>query len=168
MLRIKQYAYWQIVTAFLAGILAVFVLQYLYKDSYTVEQAVLNAGFLLAYLIILVLQKKDLPDKEGRKTQAKQVSRILIFVFLMILCVAETAINANETGYSTTDRVAYTEDNADIEELLDSVEDGSFFRVEKAKRRTKNDGAWSDYRSASVCKLSNGRWINVYTNTFNS
>ncbi|MBR2842046.1 MAG: YfhO family protein [Lachnospiraceae bacterium] len=150
MLRIKQYAYWQIVTAFLAGILAVFLLQYLYKDSYTVEQAVLNAGFLLAYLIILALQKRDLPDKEGRNAQTKQVFRILLFVFLMILCVAETSINANETGYSTTDRVAYTEDNADIEELLDSVDDGSFFRVEKAKRRTKNDGAWSDYRSASV------------------
>ena len=125
-------------------------MQYLYKDSYTVEQAVLNAGFLLAYLIILVLQKRDLPDKEGRNAQTKQVFRILLFVFLMILCVTETSINANETGYSTTDRVAYTEDNADIEELLDSVDDGSFFRVEKAKRRTKNDGAWSDYRSASV------------------
>lgn len=150
MLRVKQYAYWQIVTAFLTAALSLFVLQFLYKDNYTIEQAALNTCFLLAYLIILVLQKKDLPDKEGRKPQARQIYRIILFVILLILCIVETSVNANETGYSTTDRVAYTEDNPDIEALLDSVEDGRFFRVEKAKRRTKNDGAWSDYRSASV------------------
>lgn len=149
-LRIRQYTYRQIAVAFLAGILSLFVLQYLYKDSYSVEQAVLNAVFLLGYLIILVFQKRGMPDKEKRKTLSYQVFRILLFVFLFILCVAETTINANESGYSTTDRVAYTEDNADIEELMKSVNDGSFFRVEKARRRTKNDGAWSDYRSASV------------------
>lgn len=150
MLRIKQYSYRQIVAAFLVAILAIFLLQFLYKEQYSVEQAVLNAAFLLAYLVILLLQKKGITKKEKRDSQSRFVYRILMFVLLLLVCVTEASINTNETGYSTTDRVAYTEDNADISTLLRAVDDGSFYRVEKAKRRTKNDGAWSDYRSASI------------------
>lgn len=149
-LRIKQYSYKQIAAAFLVAGVSVFLLQVLYKEQYTVEQAVINVVFLLLYLIVLVLQKKGLQRKEKKDERAGQIYKILMFVFLFVLCVTEVAINTNETGYSTTSRVSYTEDNQDIEKLLDSVDDGSFYRVEKAKRRTKNDGAWSDYRSASI------------------
>ena len=200
LLRIKQYSYRQLAAAFLVAALSLFVLQYLYKDQYTVEQAVLNACFLLAYLVVLALQKKGISKKKAPAAVAvapaedaapavtevvtpndgmapaevaavmaedaapaganqtkepspmnrKQLFQILCFVLLFLLCVTECAVNTNETGYSTTDRVAYTEDNEDIEKLLDYVDDGGFYRVEKTKRRTKNDGAWSDYPSASI------------------
>ena len=34
--------------------------------------------------------------------------------------------------------------------MLSQVDDGTFYRVEKVRRRTKNDGTWNDYNSASV------------------
>ena len=149
-LRIRQYEYWQILGAFAVAIGAVFVLQLLFDDKYTVTQAFINTGFLLCYLIIFVLHKRGLVKKEGASRYGKTISQIVLFILLFAVCVAEASVNTNETGYSTTDRVVYTEDNDDIEAMLQTVEDGSFFRVEKAKRRTKNDGAWSDYRSASI------------------
>ena len=149
-LRIRQYEYWQILGAFAVAIGAVFVLQILYDDKYTVAQAFINTGFLLCYLIIFVLLKRGLTKKEGASRYGKTISQIILFILLFAVCVAEASVNTNETGYSTTDRIVYTEDNDDIEAILQTVDDGSFFRVEKTKRRTKNDGAWSDYRSASI------------------
>ncbi|MBO4835537.1 MAG: YfhO family protein [Lachnospiraceae bacterium] len=149
-LRIRQYEYWQILSAFAVAIGAVFVLQLLYDDKYTLAQAFISAGFLLCYLILFALQKRGLVKKNGTYLFGKTVSQILLFILLFAVCVAEASVNTNETGYSTTDRVNYTDDNEDIESILQTVDDGSFYRVEKAKRRTKNDGAWSDYRSASI------------------
>ncbi|MBR5931046.1 MAG: YfhO family protein, partial [Lachnospiraceae bacterium] len=149
-LRIRQYEYWQIMAAFAVAIGAVFVLQILYQDKYTINQAFLNFGFLLCYLVVFALQKHGLRKKESSAKYGGTISQIVLFVLLFVLCVAEASVNTNETGYSTTDRVTYTEDNADIKNLLHSVDDGSFYRVEKAKRRTKNDGAWLDYHPASI------------------
>ena len=44
---------------------------------------------------------------------------------------------------TTTSRTAYTDDNAAVEELVDTLQpNDTFFRVEKVTRKTKNDGAW--------------------------
>ena len=149
-LRIGQYEYWQILASFAVAIGAVFILQILYDDKYTLVQAFVNAGFLLCYLIFFALQKRGLARRERAAGYGRNVIQVLLFLLLFAVCVAEVSVNTHETGYSTTDRVAYTEDNEDIEAILQSVDDGSFYRVEKTRRRTKNDGAWSDYHSASI------------------
>jgi len=41
------------------------------------------------------------------------------------------------------------QDNAAYTAMLNRIDDDGFYRVEKVTRRTKNDGAWLNYRSAS-------------------
>jgi len=82
-------------------------------------------------------------EKNGR------VPQIILLTALFAIAISEAAINTDATGYSTTSRTTYMKDNAQILQLLDGIEDEGFYRVEKVRRRTKNDGAWLNYRSAS-------------------
>lgn len=76
-----------------------------------------------------------------------------ILIFLGIVAV-EAFINTEETSVNTTGRTAYVSDNKAITTLLQQAEDaneaGTFYRVEKLKRRTKNDSAWHHYNGVSV------------------
>ncbi len=151
LLKIRQYEYKQIIICFAVSIGAVFALQMLYSDKYTMNNAFLNAAFLVGYLIILCLYKKGLEKKkEARTKNYKKVFTLGMSLLVLAVSIAEVSINADATGYNTTDRPSYVDDNEKITALLDSIEDTDFYRVEKQQRRTKNDGAWSQYRSASI------------------
>ncbi|MBQ9030804.1 MAG: YfhO family protein [Parasporobacterium sp.] len=139
LISIRRFRVREIVLCALAGVLGVFVLQALYEsEGLTLNQAFLGALFILFYLGISLLLKK----KRDYKT--------LIMIALMVVSIAEILINTNETGYSTTSRTSYMRDNEEISQMLSMALDEPFYRVEKVTRKTKNDGTWNDYRSASV------------------
>lgn len=93
--------------------------------------------FLAAYAGVIYLYKG------GRRT----IAGILA---LSIVCI-EAAVNTTVTSVTTTSREAYTEDNAEVEILKDSLQPASdFYRVEKKTRKTKNDGAWMNFPSVSL------------------
>ena len=63
----------------------------------------------------------------------------------------EAAVNTAVTSVTTTSRTAYTDDNAAVEQLVDSIQpNDTFFRMEKVTRKTKNDGAWMHFPSVSL------------------
>ncbi len=138
-MKLKSIKIREIIIFFVCGVAAVFGLQYLYSDpeDLTVYAAIASAGFIALYTIWMVI----------RKTGRGNITVML--ALLMVVVTAEASINTAVTGYSTTSRTNLVSDNEDITYLLDSIDDDGFYRVEKTTRRTKNDGAWSDYMSAS-------------------
>ena len=50
----------------------------------------------------------------------------------------------------TTSRTAYVKDNQDTRRLAESIKCDTFYRVEKGDSKTKNDGAWMNFPSASL------------------
>ena len=138
LINIRKYKAKELVICAAASIAGIFVLQELYSDDFTVANACLGAAFVLLYLMVAAMMKK------------KTTNRILTTILLLVISVGEIVINTNETGYSITSRTAYYSDNEDIRQMLDEVDDGTFYRTEKVSRRTKNDGAWLDYNSASI------------------
>ena len=57
------------------------------------------------------------------------------------------------TSITTTSRSSYlrnTESFQRLSQTAEAAEGGVFFRMEKAVKKTKNDGAWVGYRSASI------------------
>ncbi len=69
------------------------------------------------------------------------------------LCVAALELSANTavTGITTTSRESYVANNEDIRALIESLFPSSdFFRVERVSSKTKNDGAWLNFPSASL------------------
>ncbi len=97
--------------------------------------------FLGLYALILYLQK------------TRRVLSSTAFVLLMGILVVEMGLNTAVTSVTITSRTAYWQNTDTYRQLLADVEaaDSSlFYRVEKDTRRTKNDGAWVGYDSASL------------------
>lgn len=139
MITIRRFQIKEIVLCAAAGIAGVFVLETLYEsESLTLGQAFLSVLFIMIYLLVLIFLK------------IRKLPKTFLMIFLMIVAIAEIIINTNDTGYSTTSRTVYMGDNLAIRGMIGQVDDGSFYRVEKITRRTKNDGTWNDYKSASV------------------
>ncbi|MCD8009857.1 MAG: YfhO family protein, partial [Lachnospiraceae bacterium] len=71
----------------------------------------------------------------------------------LALVAAETGINMASTSVTTTSRTDYWSNTENYQTLLEQAEaddTSGFYRVEKVSRRTKNDGAWVGYQSASI------------------
>ena len=139
MINIRGFPAAQIVLCAAAGVFGVFFFQALYPEGGpTLDNACLGAAFILIYLVIALMLRSS------------RVPRALVMAVLIIVSAAEIAVNTHHTGYSVTSRKASVSANGDIAQVLSQVNDGSFFRVEKTVRKTKNDGAWNGYPSASV------------------
>ncbi len=69
----------------------------------------------------------------------------------LCLIMAEASANTALTGITTTSRVSYTKNNEDIRALVDGLFPSSeLFRIERDNSKTKNDGAWLNFPSASL------------------
>lgn len=69
----------------------------------------------------------------------------------LALVALEAGANTAVTSVTTTSRTAYKRDNQAVERLVDHVlPGGTFFRMEKVTRKTKNDGAWLHFPSVSL------------------
>ncbi|MGN0398142.1 MAG: YfhO family protein [Candidatus Fimimorpha sp.] len=82
----------------------------------------------------------------------EQITKRLAAGFIIFLVTIEAFINTTTTSVTTTSRTSYIRDDQAIRTILASVkaEEPEFYRVEKSKIRTKNDGAWLDYPSISI------------------
>ena len=79
---------------------------------------------------------------------------IVCYEILFVLVTVEAFTNTVATSVNTTGRTSYVSDNQAISTLLETAsnleEDSSFYRIEKLKRRSKNDAAWSHYHGMSL------------------
>lgn len=139
MLHIREIKKLQLIIIAALGVGANALFWYLFKDNeFTLLSAVATAAGIIIYAVTFLLIKN------------KKINLKIIVMVLFAVCIAESAANTAYTGYSTAGRSTYLKDNQAITNLLTAVEDGSFYRVEKNERRTKNDGTWLDYKSASI------------------
>ena len=73
--------------------------------------------------------------------------------FILAAAVIESGMNTAVTSIPTTNRTEYWSGTRSNQRLLKEVsqtDTSGFYRVEKVNRRTKNDGAWTGYSSASL------------------
>lgn len=78
--------------------------------------------------------------------------RKIIGAAVFMTALIELSANTAYTSITTTSRKAYTDDNADIRILTAEAEsraDG-FYRMERSQRKSKDDGAWLNFPSASL------------------
>ncbi len=95
--------------------------------------------FLAVYMGLLYLYK------------TKRWSMDALLLTALAVVAVESAVNLAVTSIPTTSRTEYTSDNEDIEKLTWGIQDDTFYRVEREEgRRTKNDGAWMNFPTASL------------------
>ncbi len=139
-IHIKTYTKKQIYSSFLGAIALIIIIEELFvSDDYPFEIIYLSIFFLICYLIIICMYRNQ------------KIYRQFTTYLLIVACIAEAAINSNhEASYKPTGYSYYIEDNASITNILNSVNDKTFYRVEKEDRNTKNDAAWNDYHGVSI------------------
>ncbi|MCD8330606.1 MAG: YfhO family protein [Lachnospiraceae bacterium] len=97
--------------------------------------------FVALYALIAYMWRSD------------RLARSTALILSLALVVAETGINMASTSVTTTSRTDYWSNTENYQTLLEQAEaddTSGFYRVEKVSRRTKNDGAWVGYQSASI------------------
>lgn len=86
----------------------------------------------------------------------------------LLIVFTENFMNTSMTSVTTVSRSGYMEYDDDytaLEEYADSVSDQSFYRFEKLKLRTKNDGSWYQYPSMSVFSSTANASLSSYYKT---
>ncbi len=79
--------------------------------------------------------------------------RFSALLLALLLLTVETGMNMALTSVTTTSRTDYWDGTDSSRELVEQAagqDENGFYRVEKVSRRTKNDGAWIGYDSASL------------------
>ena len=110
-------------------------------DDFDYHAYLLSALLIALYALILFLANTG---------TLKAVTACILALGLIVM---ETGINMAVTSVTTTSRSEYLKYTNSYQILVQQAESRfgeGFFRVEKASRKTKNDGAWTGYRSASI------------------
>lgn len=95
--------------------------------------------FIALYTLLLYLYK------------TRRLQMTTAFILSMGVLVLELGLNTAVTSVTITSRSDYWKNTEDYSALLETVEgDVPFYRAEKVHRKTKNDGAWAGFRSASI------------------
>ena len=80
-----------------------------------------------------------------------QLKEVFAFTLALIVLVLETGANMAVTSVTITSRTAYWDHVKDYQELLASTGDEDlFYRVDKMSRKSKDDGTFINYNSASI------------------
>ncbi len=111
----------------------------------TVEDDAIHFIVYYAALLIAALYAGILFLYSSDRSAARRTAALLF-----LLLTAELSINTAVTSLTTTSRSSYTKDNRDVRALLSELQDEGFYRVEKHNRKTKDDGAWMNFRSVSI------------------
>ncbi len=82
------------------------------------------------------------------KTKIININVIMLIVAIIVLI--ESTVNTALTSISTVSRSEYTNDNNAVAKVLENLPKDDFYRIEKVNRKTKNDGAWMNFRSVSL------------------
>ncbi len=102
---------------------------------------ILTMLVIAAYLILIILLRRN-----------NSPSKRKIFTWLAIaVIILEASVNTGVTAVGALNIDEYFSDNAAIAELLTNVNknDTGFYRVEKDKKITYNDGAWNQYQGVT-------------------
>ncbi len=86
----------------------------------------------------------------------------------LLLVFTENFMNTTNTSVTTISRTNYVEYDDDYETLIEyaeSISDSVFYRYEKLKLRTKNDGSWYQYPSISVFSSTANAALSTYYKT---
>ena len=157
LMGLKDRSYRDITFALIAGLIFTFAVQFLEKDNTLYAQYVIwiSAIFMIFYAIAFYTYRR------GR------VFRDVMIVIFIALAAIETCVDTSVTSVSTvtrSDYVAYDDGVRSImEEIREKEGSDSFYRVEKAQLRTKNDGAWLDYPSiATFSSVANANLTAFY------
>jgi Predicted membrane protein len=126
------------------GIIAFIILAE--RHSATQETDIFHFSVFYISLIIIALYLGILYIYKKRN-----VTKLIFNILILTIISIEVAMNMSVTSISTINRTNYIKDNASITELINGISDDElFYRVEKASLKTKNDGAWNGYPSASI------------------
>ena len=139
-LHIDSFTKKQLAGSFFGGLGVMLLIEELYvNDSYPFDIVYMSMAFLLFYFLVTLAFKN------------KRLNKTFVVYILFVVCIAEATINSDHMeSYKTTRYSSYLEDNKAIDNILDTIDDNSFYRVEKINRKTKNDAAWNDYRGVSI------------------
>lgn len=135
----------------LLGVVAFIILAEKLEDTYTGTgdgQYYLFSSFYLSILFVMLYGILI----HLFRTKGKNWRMPLAIVTLIIITV-ESTINMSYTSVTTVGRTTYKEYDANVRTLTAAAaadDDTVFYRTEKVNNRTKNDGAWLDYPSASI------------------
>jgi len=140
---IKDYSNKEIYTTLGACTILFLIMEQIFvSDDYPYYIIYVSLAFLAFYALYFGLIRRE------------RLPRIVCLEIFFVLVVAEAFINTTATSVNTTGRTSYLKDNQSITNLLETVAkqegDTSFYRVEKLKRRSKNDAAWSHYHGMSL------------------
>ena len=81
---------------------------------------------------------------------AKRISKTYLFLITLAIVVIESSVNMSVTSVTTINRSNYINDNADVRALLKKLPMDDFYRIDKVDRKTKDDGAWLNFKSVSI------------------
>lgn len=105
---------------------------------------------LLAYMLLIFYYHYGMNPENGVSPYLTRKPKILCLT--LILCMLEAGLNTFITSVPTVNRTNYLKSYDDYYTLMDKTakSDGGFYRVEKFRRVTKNDGMLLSYPSASL------------------
>lgn len=156
-LRIRHCSLRTIGTGFCLSLGVVLLFEQLVRDvdAYPVESFLLTAILLCAYALFLYLYR----------TSRTRIPPRFLTAMLLIVVITEAAVNMYNTSCSVTSRSSYLENQDSYNALLDRLEaqDPDFYRIEKTDRKTKNDGTFTGYPTATLfSSTSNGNLVSFY------
>ena len=139
-MELKETSWKKVVWAFWGAIIFVIMAEKLVDNSEQFHFSVFYAAiiFLALYMGLIYLYKR------------KHWNGDAILMMTLLLAALEAALNLGVTSLPTTSRTAYVKDNEDTEQLAGNIKCDTFYRVEKGDSKTKNDGAWMNFPSASL------------------
>lgn len=108
---------------------------------YSVYTAII---FLIIYLVLFLCYNNKKYDKN-----------IIFYITIIVVCF-EVFINMYQTSISTIKRDDYVKNTSSIKIMVKGLENvtDDFYRVERAEMKTKNDGAFMHFPSASIFSSS--------------
>ena len=111
-------------------------------DSYPYYIVYVSLAFLALYAIYFGI------------TRSGRLPKLVCYEIFLVLVTVEAFVNTTATSVNTTGRNSYVTDNSAITSLVETASElegnASFYRIEKLKRRSKNDAAWSHYHGMSL------------------
>lgn len=118
------------------------------SDIYTTSVIFSSLGFVVLYLALMFLYRTA-------RMKSKKVMKRVVTVVAFVVVSAELTYNmGNNMSLGCASRSGYLRDNKGVDAVVDYAEQltpDEFYRIEKFNGyRTRNDGAWSNYRSTSV------------------
>ena len=121
-----------------------------------------NYVFYVSALFVIVYAIVFYGFRRGR------IYKDVLIIILISVCIIENVVNTSVTSVPTVGRNDYIEYDDGINAAMDIIRaqegEDSFYRVEKAQLRTKNDGAWLHFPSISTfSSVANVHLTDFYT-----